>query len=102
MQRIDVSLVHRRVASCPAPAFGFSTGPVTLHVPHGRLEPVHPLRLIVVCPLLMIGARCEIPVHPVSRTLFADVASPLNVTVDGHAHWHVGLHVNAALVLDAF
>ena len=95
-------LVQRWVASCPAPALGFSTGPDTVHVPQGRLEPVQLLRPIVVCPLLMIGERCEMPVQPVSRMLFGDVGSPLNVTVDGHAHWHVGLHVNAALVLDAF
>ena len=72
-----------------------------MQVPQGRLEPVQPDRPTVVWPLLMIGARCEMPVQPVSRMLEGEVASPVKVTVDGHAHWHE-LHVKAALVLEAF
>src|SRR5690242_13687971 len=50
----------------------------------------------------MIGARCEMPVQPVSSTLVGSKGSPAKVTCVGHAHWHVvGLHVNAALVFEA-
>jgi hypothetical protein len=62
---------------------------------------VHPETLTVTSPFVMIGARCAMPVQPLSRMLTGSVASPLKVTLVGQAHWHVvALHVNAALVFE--
>src|SRR5205085_931759 len=53
---------------------------------------------IVTSPLVMIGARCEMPVQPVSRMLSGALASPEKVTWPGHAQVHVGLQAKSALV----
>src|SRR6186713_2019389 len=74
--------------------------PFTLHVPQGRLVAAQ-LSEIVTSPFVMIGARCPRPVQPVSRMLFAEVASPEKVTWVGQAHVQVPEHVNAALVFEA-
>ena len=50
----------------------------------------------------MIGARCEMPVQPVSRMLAGSFGSPAKVTLVGQAHWQVTLQVNPALVFESF
>src|SRR6185369_1723400 len=47
----------------------------------------------VTAPLVMIGARCAMPVQPVSRMLAGSVASPVKVMMVGQSHVHERLHV---------
>ena len=74
-QRTDVSLLHRWSDSSPASACTLAIGPVTLQVPHGRWVAVQE-SCTVTSPPEMIGARCEIPVQPVSSTDVGAVESP--------------------------
>jgi hypothetical protein len=83
-QRRDESLLQRWSSSWPAPACGLGIGPLMAQTPQGRW-PAAQLKLTVTAPSLMMGARCEIPVHPVSRTDSLLVGSPKKATVDGQA-----------------
>ena len=87
---IEVSLVQRRFGICPAP---LATGPLTLQVPQGRLLALQ-LRATVAVPSLMIGARCEIPVQPVSRMLSGALALPVNEILVGQAQVHCMLQTS--------
>jgi len=82
VQRIEVSLLQRWLSSLPGP---LATGPLTSQVPQGRLLALQ-LRAMLAVPSLMIGARCEIPVQPVSRILAGSLALPVNATTVGQAH----------------
>src|SRR5262249_55673331 len=88
VQRREESLLQRWSSSSPAPARAFGIGPEMLQMPHGRWLAAQ-LRLTVTSPSLMIGARCEMPVHPVSRIESGLVALLRKWTVDGHAHWQL-------------
>ena len=60
---------------------GLAIGPLTAQTPHGRWVAAQ-LRLTVTSPFEMIGARCEMPVQPVSRIDSGLVASAAKFTVE--------------------
>jgi hypothetical protein len=79
----------------------FGTGPVTLQTPHGR-EVALQESVTVTSPFEITGARCAMPVHPVSRIVPGLLASAAKWILVGQAQVQLALQVKAALVLEAF